>query len=50
MLCFSYYCLYSLSDKIRDKGRQFLPESMGLAREKEGCGRGKVGAGGKGKK
>jgi hypothetical protein len=41
MLCLSYYYLYSLFNKIRDKGR-----TQGREGEREGLGRGEEGGGG----
>jgi hypothetical protein len=49
MLCPSYYCLYSLFNKIKDKGRTvsaWKREGMGG----QGGGWGKGGSGGRGKK
>jgi hypothetical protein len=55
MLCPSYYCSYSLFNKIRDKGRTDSAWKQGSEREREGAGdggggRGREGARGRGKK
>jgi hypothetical protein len=50
MLCLSYYCLYSLSNKIRDKGRTVSAWKWG-GKGEEGGGRGeREGVGGSGEK
>jgi hypothetical protein len=35
-LCPSYYCLYSLFNKIRDKGKTVSAWKRGVGREREG--------------
>jgi hypothetical protein len=42
MLCPSYYCLYSLVNKIKDKGKNsFCLEARGWGEEGRGKGKGK---------
>jgi hypothetical protein len=45
MLCASYYCLYSLFNKIRDKGRTVSVGMEGVGGEGEDLGCGQEGAG-----
>jgi hypothetical protein len=45
MICPSYYCLYSLYNKIINKGRTFSAWNQGVGREREGSGEKEEGRG-----
>jgi hypothetical protein len=46
----SYYCLYSLYNKIRDKGKIVSARYRGGGEEREGAGEVERGGGGRGEK